>query len=140
MLANLARWLRPGGWLLIMAGHQAWTDVPDGWLGDTSSMWWSQADETTYRRWILAAGLDIAEQQFIPEGATGHTLFWARRPISRERARRVSRASPQPTAATPSNAAETHQIGASRGRTIRFWRVIRDEVVMGAHHKIGDRA
>jgi hypothetical protein len=44
-------------------------------------MWWSHADAATYRSWIEAAGLAVAEQAFVPEGDGGHALFWARKPL-----------------------------------------------------------
>ncbi|MFD7159871.1 hypothetical protein ACFV9C_35115 [Kribbella sp. NPDC059898] len=40
-------------------------------------MWWSQADVTTYRRWLVAAGLTVEAESFVPEGSGGHALFWA---------------------------------------------------------------
>jgi 2-polyprenyl-3-methyl-5-hydroxy-6-metoxy-1,4-benzoquinol methylase len=51
LLRDIVRWLRPGG----------------------------QADAATYRSWIRQAGLEITGQQFVPEGDSGHALFWARR-------------------------------------------------------------
>jgi 2-polyprenyl-3-methyl-5-hydroxy-6-metoxy-1,4-benzoquinol methylase len=80
LLANIAEWLRPGGWLLATVGHQAWTGSEGGWLGGSTEMWWSHADAATYRAWIRAAGLEIAGEEFVPEGDSGHGLFWARRP------------------------------------------------------------
>ena len=46
-------------------------------------MWWSHADATPYQSWILQAGLEITVRQFVPEGDSGHALFWARRPVAR---------------------------------------------------------
>ena len=40
-------------------------------------MWWSHADVATYRRWLTAAGLTIRSEAFVPEGDSGHSLFWA---------------------------------------------------------------
>lgn len=78
LLTRIARWLRPGGWLLLTAGQTAWTgDEPD-WLG--APMWWSHADADTYRGWLVDAGLVVAEQGFVAEGAGGHSLFRAQRP------------------------------------------------------------
>ncbi|HUJ07712.1 MAG TPA: hypothetical protein VLX31_16520 [Streptosporangiaceae bacterium] len=48
-------------------------------------MWWSHADDVTYALWITEAGLEIAEQEFVPEGQDGgHALFLARRLSGRE--------------------------------------------------------
>jgi 2-polyprenyl-3-methyl-5-hydroxy-6-metoxy-1,4-benzoquinol methylase len=79
LLARVASWLRPGGWLLATTGHRAWTGTEVGWLGGNADMWWSHADAATYRGWIGEAGLTIESEDFVPEGSGGHTLFWARR-------------------------------------------------------------
>jgi len=80
LLASVASWLRPGGWLLVTTGWTAWTGTEENWLGGPAAMWWSHADAATYRRWLLESGLEIAAQEFVPEGGSGHALFWARRP------------------------------------------------------------
>jgi hypothetical protein len=49
------------------------------WLGGGATMLWSHADAATYRRWIEQAGLTVTEQDFVPEGTSGHALFWATR-------------------------------------------------------------
>jgi ubiquinone/menaquinone biosynthesis C-methylase UbiE len=79
LLHNIARWLRPGGWLLATTGQDAWTGTEDNWLGGPATMWWSHTDATTYRSWLHQSGLQVTEQRFIPEGDSGHALFWARR-------------------------------------------------------------
>jgi ubiquinone/menaquinone biosynthesis C-methylase UbiE len=79
LLCRFARWLRPLGWLLVTTGQNAWTGREDHWLGGPAAMWWSHADADTYRSWLQEAGLEIATQTFIPEGESGHALFWARR-------------------------------------------------------------
>lgn len=78
-LRRMARWLRDGGWLLLTAGHDAWTGSEQGWLGGDAEMWWSHADRATYREWLADADLEIVDERFVPEGGGGHALFWARR-------------------------------------------------------------
>jgi 2-polyprenyl-3-methyl-5-hydroxy-6-metoxy-1,4-benzoquinol methylase len=78
LLRQAATWLRPGGWLLTVTGQGAWAGVEDNWLGGPAAMAWSQADAATYRSWLEQAGLEVAAQDFVPEGDVGHALFWAR--------------------------------------------------------------
>jgi 2-polyprenyl-3-methyl-5-hydroxy-6-metoxy-1,4-benzoquinol methylase len=80
LLRDIACWLRPGGWLLASTGQNAWTGTEDNWLNGHATMWWSHAGAATYRAWIQQAGLEITDQQFVPEGDGGHALFWARQP------------------------------------------------------------
>jgi hypothetical protein len=54
------------------------TGTENDWLGGAATMWWSQADAASYRAWLRQAGLEVTEQQFVPEGDGGHALFWAR--------------------------------------------------------------
>jgi SAM-dependent methyltransferase len=82
LIGRIASWLRPGGWLIVTTGHDAWTGVQDNWLGGNAAMWWSHADGSTYRSWLRGAGLAVTAEAFIPEGDGGHTLFWAQRPAS----------------------------------------------------------
>jgi ubiquinone/menaquinone biosynthesis C-methylase UbiE len=79
LLASVARWLRPGGWLLCTTGNTAWTGGDDNWLDGGAAMWWSHADAATNRQWLVDAGLTVEREQFVPEGSGGHALFWARR-------------------------------------------------------------
>jgi SAM-dependent methyltransferase len=79
LLAKVARWLRPGGWFLCTTGRDEWTGVDGDWLDSGVSMWWSHADAATNRAWIVRSGLTVEEQEFVPEGSSGHVLFWARR-------------------------------------------------------------
>ena len=79
LLASIARWLVPGGWLLLTAGWRSWTGSEDGWLGGPARMWWSHADVGTYRRWLTEAGLVIRREAYVPEDDSGHSLFWAQR-------------------------------------------------------------
>lgn len=80
LIEQIATWLRPGGWLLTTVGASAWTGTQDGWLGGPASMWWSQADASTYRSWLRQAGLTITAEQTVPDGASHHVLLWAHRP------------------------------------------------------------
>ncbi|GAA5178754.1 class I SAM-dependent methyltransferase [Rugosimonospora acidiphila] len=80
LIGRMATWLRPGGWLLVTVGSTAWTGTEDNWLGGPATMWWSHADDATYRTWLERAGLAVVGEQFVPEGQGGHTLYWARRP------------------------------------------------------------
>ncbi len=80
LLTRIATWLRPGGWLLATTGQQAWTGTDDNWLGSGAPMWWSHTDAATYRSWIAQAGLIVDTETFVPEGTSGHALFWAHSP------------------------------------------------------------
>jgi len=76
LLPRMADWLRPGGYLLAIIGHTAWTGTED-YLG--AEMFWDHADAETTLRWIGDAGFDQLWERFIPEGDSGHTLVLARR-------------------------------------------------------------
>lgn len=78
LLDNISGWLKPGGILLVTTGHTAWTGEDAHWLGGDATMWWSHADRDTYRQWFEQAGLQVELEEFVPEGDSGHSLFWAR--------------------------------------------------------------
>jgi SAM-dependent methyltransferase len=80
VLARIAGWLRPGGWLDCTLGATAWTGVQQDWLGGGVPMWWSHADAVTNRRWLGEAGFLVEHEEFVPEGDSGAVLFRARRP------------------------------------------------------------
>jgi 2-polyprenyl-3-methyl-5-hydroxy-6-metoxy-1,4-benzoquinol methylase len=80
LLERIASSLRPGGWLIATMGYEAWTGTDENWLDGGAAMWWSHADAATNRAWITNAGLAVEHEEFVPEGSSGHTLFWARRP------------------------------------------------------------
>jgi 2-polyprenyl-3-methyl-5-hydroxy-6-metoxy-1,4-benzoquinol methylase len=84
LIERIATWLRPGGWLLLTAGSEAWTGTEDDWLAGGAPMWWSQADTATYRSWLQRAGLAITSEELVPEGMAAHSLFWAFRPHGRD--------------------------------------------------------
>ncbi|WP_375485241.1 class I SAM-dependent methyltransferase [uncultured Jatrophihabitans sp.] len=77
LLADLARWTKPGGQCLLVAGATAWTGTEENWLGGAASMWWSHPDASTYRRWLAAAGWHVVDSWFVPEGDGGHQAFWS---------------------------------------------------------------
>jgi 2-polyprenyl-3-methyl-5-hydroxy-6-metoxy-1,4-benzoquinol methylase len=79
LLGRIATWLRPGGWLLATTGAGEWTGTSPDWLGGDAPMWWSHPDAATYRSWLAEAGLTVTAEEFVPEGSSGHQLFWAHR-------------------------------------------------------------
>ncbi|MEU4233580.1 class I SAM-dependent methyltransferase [Nonomuraea sp. NPDC026600] len=79
LIERIAAWLRPSGLLLATTGWESWTGTEDGWLGGAAPMWWSHADVATYRSWLREAGLEVISEEFVPEGDSGHALFWARK-------------------------------------------------------------
>jgi len=79
LLAKVASWLQPSGLFVVTAGHRAWTGTAANWLGSGAAMWWSHADAATYRRWLSAAGFTVEDEEYVPEGDGGHSLFWCRR-------------------------------------------------------------
>ncbi|MEW1681716.1 methyltransferase domain-containing protein [Streptomyces sp. NPDC093594] len=80
LLERIASWLRPGGLLLCSTGLHEWTGVDDNWLDSGVAMWWSHTDADTNRDWLVRSGLVIEREESVPEGDSGHMLFWARRP------------------------------------------------------------
>jgi SAM-dependent methyltransferase len=80
LIDRIATWLRPGGWLLVTVGREAWTGTDSNWLDGPAPMWWSQADGPTYRSWLQQSDLMITSEEVVPDGASAHTLFWAHRP------------------------------------------------------------
>jgi len=79
VIEQVSNCLVDGGLLLATVGWEAWTGSDSDWLGGGIEMWWSQTDQATYRTWLEAAGLDVVEGSFVPDGESGHALIWARR-------------------------------------------------------------
>lgn len=75
LFPRVRRWLREGGLLMAIVGHDRWTGVED-YLG--SPMFWDHADADTYVGWLGEAGLETLWTRFVPEGESGHTLVLAR--------------------------------------------------------------
>jgi SAM-dependent methyltransferase len=73
LLECIARWLRPGGFLLGTFGTVVDESIVDDWLG--APMFFSAYDPTNNERLIRAAGLDVREshleQMDEPESTTG---------------------------------------------------------------------
>jgi len=78
LLQRTFTWLQPGGYLMAIVGHQAWTGTKEEWHGAT--MYWSTTDEATYLTWLKEIGFSLLWSKFIPEGDGGHVLLLGRRP------------------------------------------------------------
>ena len=83
LLRRIHRWLVPEGLLLLIAGHTPYTGTEPDWLGSGAPMYWSHAGAATYAAWLEELGFEIERREFVPEGASGHTLFLARRAPTR---------------------------------------------------------
>jgi len=59
LIDRIATWLRPGGWLLVTVGDEAWTGTQNNWLRGPALMRWRHADTATYRSWLQQADLVI---------------------------------------------------------------------------------
>jgi SAM-dependent methyltransferase len=78
LIDSMHRWLRPGGWLLITVGNEAWTGTENNW-GDVPDalMYWSHESTATYLRWMQSDGFRIEWSRFVPEDDGGHVLVLA---------------------------------------------------------------
>jgi SAM-dependent methyltransferase len=77
LLERCFTWLRPGGYLMVTVGSQAWTGYKEAWHG--APMYWSHADEATYLTWLQEIGFTLLWTRFIPEGDSGHVLVLGQR-------------------------------------------------------------
>ncbi len=77
LLEKMTCWLRSGGYLMATLGAREWTGEEEDWLGGGATMYWSQADESTYIEWLGRLGLEIVIRRFVPEGEGGHTFVLA---------------------------------------------------------------
>lgn len=80
VIARIARWLVPGGWLLVVTGKWARTEVEPDFRGVPGvPMYWSHADADTYREWLERSGFEIVEAGSEPrDGNPGYAVFLAR--------------------------------------------------------------
>ena len=80
LFAKIHTWIRPGGYLLMTVGAEAWTGVEENWLGvEGASMYWSHANAATYNKWLTDGGYSILWSRYIPEGDGGHVLILGQR-------------------------------------------------------------
>lgn len=77
LLRRIRSGLRPDGVLVAVLGHGAYEGVETNWLGSGVAMYWSHTDARTYSRWLREAGFSVRHHELIPEGESGHELFWA---------------------------------------------------------------
>lgn len=80
LIPRIASWLRPGGLVLAIVGHERWTGV-DTYHG--APMFWDHEAGAAYEGWFEEASLDPLWRRYVPEGATGHDLILARRTDSK---------------------------------------------------------
>ncbi len=73
LIKRIYRWLKPGGLFEATLGWGRWTGREKNWFG--AEMFWSHADQGTYRKWLKKAGFQILRQRLIREGRGGHVLF-----------------------------------------------------------------
>jgi len=73
LIARLATWLRPGGWLLGNLGtrNDSGTVEPD-WLG--SPMYWSSYDAQTNRDLVSQAGFSLVEAEVLIDDEDGEAV------------------------------------------------------------------
>ena len=80
LLSRIWQWLKPEGYFLFSAGYTKWTGREENWLGvEGGNMYWSHAAKETYLQWLKMSGFDVIWDRFIPEGLSGHSLFFAKK-------------------------------------------------------------
>ncbi len=81
LFANIYRWLRPGGYALLMTGNRAWIGTEEDWLGvEGALMAWSHEGKGYYEELAASTGFEVVRYQFVPEGEGGHAWFLLRKP------------------------------------------------------------
>ncbi len=85
LFRSIARWLRPGGWLLASLGtRDNPSAIEDDWLG--APMFWSGFDADTNRLLLEDAGFELAESSIVDQTELGKPVqfLWV---IAQRRAR-----------------------------------------------------
>ena len=84
LIARIAGWLAPGGWLIATVGQEPWTGVETDWRGVRgASMYYSHGAAEHYRAWFAEASLELVEQGREPRtGNPGYAMLLARRASS----------------------------------------------------------
>lgn len=85
LIRRVRRWLRPGGYFLVVTGYAAYQGTEADWLGSGAPMYWSHAEAATYARWFRAAGFRIVHRETVPEEGAAHELFRLRTPTGAAR-------------------------------------------------------
>jgi len=76
LLEKAYKWLKPNGYLLLIAGNEKDTVVIEDWFDVAGgTMYWSHTDRDTYRKWLTEIGFELIWDRYIPEGDHGHPLF-----------------------------------------------------------------
>lgn len=81
LIARMAGWLKPGGWIIATVGQEPWTGVESDWRGVRGAqMYYSHGAAEHYRAWFAAAGLKLVEQGREPRtGNPGYAMLLAQR-------------------------------------------------------------
>ncbi|KAJ7574889.1 S-adenosyl-L-methionine-dependent methyltransferase [Mycena floridula] len=78
LIKRIGTWLDQDGHCIMIVGITPWMGEIDGWRGAEKNvkMWWQQAGLQDYRKWANEAGLDVINEEFIPEDpGEGHQLL-----------------------------------------------------------------
>jgi SAM-dependent methyltransferase len=98
LLARIATWLRPGGWLVatLGGGARGGEGIDRDWLG-VADMYWSNWDLATNRRLVAEAGLRLLEATREPQEEDGRVLnfLWV---LAQKPAEDAGEAATSPTA------------------------------------------